>query len=595
MAYEYSGTDKQFELPNPYKVENAALITAGAGAVIIGLLLLLQFRGALVANQSQQFWLLLPSLVLLFFGLGLAGIAMTQLRFFFGRNRPGGLARDYNEPGRNPAPGNDVAFLKETLRQNGLTYAEPVGPVNGLLYSVVRNLIFAPLPVRWAAEIQWRNLLVTAAVTVGLLIALVTSTSAFGRSFSAAAFAAMLLYFLFRGLVRGVPKSRPEPAGIGFVVMVILGTVLIPIVPLVLENRGVADPGIVGLDLVQVLLIGLVLLLAAQSAFFVALMRQLPQPPAASSAWAQRALNLNASPVKLLEEIERLQQTLWVEQIPNRRYQMTTAEQALVRPGIVEAEVMEETQPMPVARGEDMSLAGLLSLPRNRPLLVLTGLGLLCHFAGLGLTWWLATGSGAAGYAWWGFAVLCFLVGLYCFNSGHLLWGRFDFTSRLAWIELKGSYEKAKMGFGGELSAGLITRTETDRVEQMTLRVWVAELETVTFSKDATRYIVAMRGFPDFVQYYLDTLTQFAGSIASVAAPGGTEDAARIARLQSTQQSLGSTPFPQVTAAPPAAPLPRPAAAAQIAARQCANQECREPVEADARFCIHCGTPVGAG
>lgn len=591
MSYEYSGTDKRLELPNPYKVENAALILSGAGAVVVGLLLLVQFRGALETGQSQGAWLLAPSLLLLLLGLGLIGVAMTQLRFYFGRNRPSGLAQDLNATDRKAGTEYDAGFLKETLRQNGLTYAEPEGPVDGLLYSLVRNLIYAPIPIRRTAQAQWKNFLVTGAVTVGLLIALLTSASPAARSLTAAIFAVVLLIYLPPGIIRGVKKAEPSPAGIWFIVIIILLAVLVPIIPALMMAGGVAGPGLDGLDLVEVLLIALVLLLIAQGTFFLALMRQLPQPPATSSAWAQRTLNLNASPIKLLEEIERLQQTLWVEQIPNRRYQMTTAEQALIRPGIVEADVMEETQPMPVARDDDMSLAAQLRAPRNRPLLALTGLALLCHFGALILTYELAMSPASGNYAWWGLAVLSFLVGLYCFSSGNLLWGRFDFSSRLVWIELKGSYEKARMGFGGELSAGLITRTETDRVEQMTLRAWVAELDTVTFRKDASRHLVAMRGHPDYVRYYLDTLTQFAGTIASVAAPGGSEDAARLGRLQATQQSIASTSMPQIEAVS-AAPLPRPVADAHVTRLRCANPQCREPVEADARFCIHCGTPV---
>lgn len=585
MSYEYSAASDRFEIPNPYRLENIALFIAGAVSGLIGLYLLGAHRLALTTGDVVGIKAVAIGFVLLIISLSTAGKALTQLRYFFGRGRPSNIYHHVQ-------PERAANAIKENLRQNALAYPEPTGAINGLLHHLFDTLIFAPFPVRLEAERQAANLLLTLAILIGLGIGYFFYPDPAIRSWIAAAFLAILALKLLKPLNEHAQPNN----GIGLIVLLIT----LPIVgPPLLAQFATELPGIEHLALGRTLLVSLVILLVAQALFFLSLLKQLPARPTINMACEQRALTMNANPAKLFEELERTLQSRWTEKIPNRQYALKKIPDVFsAQSGSFEAEVVEETQPVPVNSGAQ-TIGEQLQSEANLFVALLTGLALVTFIAAAVIALRLAQAPAGASLA----SALCLSVVLtstafYCWRCGHLLWGRVDFTSLILWVEVRGSFEESQINVGNQMTTAMSSGKKVINVESMTLRVWAAELDTVIFHKNGMRDVIGMRGRPDAAQFYADHLESFARGIASVVAPGSNADIERIARIAQAQQSLGVPPVPVIAAAQsPAAVTHAPAASAAVGVnqpRRCVNADCSHELPPNAAFCPQCGTRLAS-
>lgn len=567
MAYEYSSESRRLDFPNPYRVENVFLLTAAA--ILIGGALVMFFIGRAKLASHASPWSVMPiglGVVLLLLGLWRGGQALSQLRFFFGRGQPAGLAPELGpDEDRTTA---QAATLKETVRQGALSYQEPTGALNGLLYSWIPALIFAPQPVQAFAQKQFQSSVVLLVTLASFLIAWITVPSGKAASWLGLFYFAFTAFLLFRPM-----------RGTALLVMLILAAIFLPVL-LGLVSRGLPD-----LSWLPMSLQTFALLLAASAAtvfFFLALMHHTPPPPRTEITWKQLSLALNAHPKQLLDELEREMQKLWTEKIPNRRYERQTPQVNLAQEsGEFAGQSLEETQPMPPEDMRRLTFAGAFSETRYRWLATLNafGAGLLV----LAVVAIIIFGSAldprvfSKGVLGWGiFGIAMLVVALYCFRVSHVLWGRFDFLSTLYWVEMKGNYQAARMDYGNQWTDRMKTQKQVINVENMTLRVWVAELNTVTFGKNSARHIVAMHGMPEQTAWLAEHLAWFANEQSMLIAPTAQADEAKIQRLAAINQNAGTGSLP-----PPVARfLNAPAAACP---------QCQGPVEADAAFCNHCG------
>ena len=587
MTYEYSAASQRFEITNPYRIENIALILCGALAGIAGFMLALASRNAIGAGHRElgQTTGIVVGFLLIGGGLATIAAALKQLRFFFGRGRPRSLAPDLGQASEGST--SDANLLKENLRQNALAYREPSGAISGLVHSVFKTLIFAPEPVRSAAEAQCLNLLMTLAILIGLLVAFTFYPQPTLRAWIATAYLIVLLPRLLRPFGKGTDRPQPVSAGILSVLLIIAVPLFAPLVYMQLPN-------ITGLEISRTLLVTLVMLAIAQTAFFAALLNQLRPRPPVNMACEQRTLSMNANPAKLTEELERQLQARWTETVPNRRYANKKVPELLSgHSGSFDGETLEETQPVPVNTRATGSIGEQLAVPGNPAILVLTLLSVLSY---VGAVWASSRfaklqlsdhGIWAAGFL----AVVLALVAIYCVRSAHLLWGRVDFQSMLLWVEVRGSFEEAQVNIGNQLTAAMSTTKKIVNVESMTLRIWAAELDTVIFNKNGARHLTGMRGRPDIAKYYADHLSQFAADATVVVAPQSMRDRERIGAVAAVAQQIGATVgagAPQLQS--PAAFAPAPP---QIkAAKKCHNPSCGREMPAESVFCSACGTPL---
>lgn len=149
MSYDYSSAGATLELPNPYKVQNLLLFLSGGTLVVFGVLALLAARTNLAAIPLSI------GMALLFAGLLALGVAAKRLRFFFGRGRPHSLAPELQATMTGTSPAADG--IKRLLREGALTYPEPSGAVDGVLYHWVPKLITAPIAIQDQARSAFFN------------------------------------------------------------------------------------------------------------------------------------------------------------------------------------------------------------------------------------------------------------------------------------------------------------------------------------------------------------------------------------------------------------------------------------------------------
>jgi hypothetical protein len=593
MSYEYSAASARFEIDNPYKIENLALLACGAIAILAGLFLLIGFREAMGNPNLRGVRAIIVGLLLLGVGIAALGRATMQLRYFFGRGRPLDLtnleASDGNVPARR------AEWLKENLRQNALAYREPQGAISGLVHQVFKTLIFAPRLIRAAAEAQCFNALLTLTILLGLLATMAFYRDPAVQSWLAVVYLAALIPKLLHPFGRGNTTYSRASAGIGFILFI----VAVPILGPPLFGRLVNGlPDINGFDLPRTLGTCLFILLVAQSLFFLALTRQLRDRPSVNMACVTRSLSMNSNPAKLFEELERTLQARWTETIPNRRYALVKLPDVLNgQSGSFAGEVLEETQPLPNTAGPTTSITERLRDPAALPITALTGLGALAFIGGSFSLISFALSPIGQQQAWSTalLAITFFFTAFYCLRSANLLWGRVDFQSVLVWVEINGSFEEARINIGNQLTTAMSSTKKIINVESMTLRVWAAELDTVILQKDGPRDLIGMRGRPEVAELYANHLERFAGQLASVIAPSSTADEDRLGAIARVQQSMGIPPSPAALTggAHPAASVnaePRLPPGRQ----RCRNERCRADLPMEAMFCSTCGTPVRA-
>ncbi|WP_395407975.1 zinc ribbon domain-containing protein [Pseudoduganella sp. UC29_106] len=226
----------------------------------------------------------------------------------------------------------------------------------------------------------------------------------------------------------------------------------------------------------------------------------------------------------------------------------------------------------------------------------MTALGLLCVVAGASATFLaskhILDGEPVASII--AFAVSQFGVGLFCLNSAHVLWGRFDFVSELIWVDISGSYESARVNVGNQVTSQVHSSKNVINIESMTMRVWVSEIDTVIFGKDSFRQMVGMRGLPVFAEELARSLKGFGETCSSIVAPSSQQDLERARNLAVVGQVMGGEdPLGLVeklslkTEAAPSAP-----AAAVVAAVLPGCKQCGAGLEPDDRFCGDCGAAV---
>ncbi|MDB6063385.1 MAG: hypothetical protein JWM78_3488 [Verrucomicrobiaceae bacterium] len=540
MAYEYRSGSQTLELPNPYAVENKLRFAIGAIVAGIAIALLFSVRARLSGGWSGATLLpLICALLLLVYAVSTIATAMLQLRFFFGRDRPGNLIptdSNYSAPNTTQIG----AYLREIVQRGALHFPEPKGALNGLLYYLQPNLIFAPAPLQNLVQAQFRTALATAAIFVSFLVSWLLLGQADYAQWLGAMYFVLTVVTVFKPLRDTGSANASYAVPIVLTLAAVLGPVVITLIaPPISVLR---DITLFGATLTMLALTGLATLI-----FFFALRAQLNRVTPASSSMHQMPLSMNCQPSQLLDELSRRLQEQWREQIPNRNY-------ALLRPeinmstessGTFSGELLEETQPIPEQVEPHRSFRDCFNDPRRKLILILQLLGsalLIAAAICAGLAVWLHTPSEML-HAPAGtintllFAAVFFFVGVHSFRGAHWLFGRFDFESRLYWFELKGNYQIASLDYGNVLSDRLKTRKNLINVETATLRVWIVDLHSTAYDSLTSaknkwgRYATAMIGRKQDATTLAESLAQFAQEQSIVVAPTSAQDAQKAAAM----------------------------------------------------------------
>ncbi|GAB3250157.1 zinc ribbon domain-containing protein [Chitinimonas naiadis] len=546
MSYDFNN-QSQLQLPNPLRVQNLFLGLSALVYLLAGVAILLLVRGHAQGNAGPARYLgIVLALGALLAGGRYAARCFSQLRFFFGRGRPSNLAAEL-KPGQaaeNPS-GRQVA---EMMRHQALTIPEPNGPLDGLLYSTLPNLIYAPLQVQGLARRQFMKLLSMGALLASLVVALLFGGLGAGEAASKVT-AWMGLVYLFFALQNLLGEVSAASVDDGRTVLTVKGLAILVVFslvgPVLLMMFADKLPSLRAVSPFPYVFVVMVAGLVAYGLFFRALMLQLRAPPQTTVASKTDVWNINCHPGQVMEELDRVMQDGWTEKIPNRRYLRQEPQIDLdAKTGQFRAEMLEETQPMP-AMGASPTLASTLAEPRMLPVLLLALLGALSHLVAaialVALSLTLRDGfQWSAAHQWVILGLTFWALGEYSLAASQSLWMRFDFRSRLFWLEMAGRYVSASLKHGNMLQDAIQTSSSVVKIEAMTFRLWAAEIHTVTFDKDGARTVIGMAALPEVVKALAERLQQFINNQSIILAPAGNADMARHAHLAQLNQASRS-------------------------------------------------------
>ena len=614
MSYEFNPESQVFEFPNPYKVENIAIICSGVVTLLAGAVAMILVRDRLSHGLGGgTLPVLVISLLLLLLGIGLLARAFTRLRYFFGRNRPDSLAPvvALDKDGDSAL----ASIYKETLRQNAIAYPEPTGALNGLLYSWLPNLIFAPNVIQRAAQAQFYNFLSLVATTISFLFCWFLYGKSGANGWIGLVYGAFAFIQIMRPMAKkatvnptNLNTSTAKDAanvGVGGLVFLIALALLGPVI---LGMLGSHLPDLTDLSINGVVMLALACILIGCAAFGLALKNQLqPAPQAVGSARVTETLTMNAHPNKLIEELDRILMERWFSRIPNRRYTHKSPSVS-GQQGKFSAEIFEETQPRPQPSRIAAGIGHALSTPQFFWLTCLTGLATLFLVVGAIAAVIVCQHilAGTAFVTMLAFAISQIAVGMFCYSASHILWGRFDFVSELIWVDISGSYESANVNLGNQLSGNVQTSKSVINIESMTMRVWVSEIDTVIFGKDEVRQLTGMRGLQSTADDLAAALKAFGETRSMVVAPTSSQDLARAQQVGAMSQMLGGAHADSKSAVLTAAmsaiavPATNSTSTVTFTHSETANEkprfcgQCGAAAMQDARFCGKCGQSLGA-
>jgi hypothetical protein len=549
VSYEYSSSSQNFTFPNPLREHNLFIGGAAAVSGLTGLVLLFQARAALHTGARLD---ALAAAVVAFALVSVGGTLLFQLfgqlRFFFGRGRPQGLAPQLqgDQIGTSPAA---ESMIKETLRQQALEYPEPADPLSGLLYYLVPDLIYAPRPVRAFAERQFQAGMLTAALLAGLIVSAILGGGDGGGRVSG--WVAVILFVISApGLLNPKAGAKAEiginvlsvPKMAGLIAFSVLGPVAIALV----GNALPPPPFGIG---TTTLLVLLVLAGVLHALFFIAVVRHKMAAPSTNVSMVQDTWNISVNPAMISAEFLRAMQDAWWEKIPNRRYcridPVVSLEQ---RSGQFQGSIVEETQPVPFVidgAGDDRPFVS-----GNPAIITLINAYALALVVVASLASYLLVGALIGGGAGVGSLAACTLfvwaLARAAFDVARFLTLRFDFRSNVIWMEMSGAYAAAEVAQGNRYTANLHSSSQVVQIEGMTFRLWLAEVHTVAFGKDGQRFIVSMLGKPDEAASLAKRLKDFITSQAVMVSVGSTGDQERAARagMMNAQLNTGNAPLP---------------------------------------------------
>jgi len=546
MGYEYNPQSQRFDVPNPHRVENMFL---GVGATLLiasGFASLFIARDRMLVTASNGSWAaLIVAVLTLFAGFTIVSWVLWQLRFYFGRDQPNSLAP--NMTPTQTGESREARAITETLRQNAFNYDVPVSGIDQLLFTWMPDLLFSPTPLQNIARAQFRNLLVLAAILISALIAVFGVSAPGQRSLVFMLYCVLAGWVLIRAVLRpGVGSTELSvPAIIVLCVVAVIG-------PVALNMLLPADlPAPAGMRWAVLAPLTVFAGLAAAGMLLMAVMAQTLRPTTIAMANHLEVVSFNGAPNQILLHYARTLQELWFEKIPNRRYIDHPPKVDGTR-GAFTGESLEESQPVPTESGP-LTLRYCMGAREYRWLVGVSilALALITATAALSLVAVLRWPTDAADLI--AGAALCFLIALYCLRSSQYLWRRFRFTSRLYWLEMQGNYQVSNVDFGNIVQDRFKSQKAVTNIEDMTLREWVCDLDSVCYGRNRERFIVGLAGNPKESQRLAQYLADFARGQAVIVSPTSARDVERASQISDMNRASALGGAQNL---PPVIPLP---------------------------------------
>lgn len=543
MTYEFhAGDAASNDFPNPFKLENIFLLLSSTALIIGGIFVLLDARNYFQSHQDKLATVTVMLAVSLF-GVAVKFLiqALTHIRFYLGRKFPAGLADEL--PTASYGLGKGALDVMNVLRQGAIDFPEPAGPLNGVLYSLIKPLITSPPPIQAAAVQHFHSLVAMAGLLASMCASyfFVTGTAYEG--------VVSWMYLPMTGLSLLTPFMRSETEDfnashvgdadkmlwklIGLVVFSIIAPVAIP--------RYLPAYPIPPMWVAPLLL--LLTSMVASVVFLLSLLAQLDEVSQTSVSCEQTTISMNCHPAQLWPKVSRDFQSSWVRNIPNRAY-------ANVPPGATDSDrgafqgyILEETQPTTSSTMGLSKPADVFGAKHVRYLALLNVWGLLLSIAAAAVAAHFASAFASMERMEISrvilIAIALTVATALTFRIGHLLWSRMYFKSRLMWIVIDGTFQDAELRVGNQFTGNMQSRSTLTRVEDATLRVWVSDIVSVAFGKGGKRFLMALAPADGFAKATADGLKQFALNQSSVTTPTSIGDFAKAQSVAAMSQAIG--------------------------------------------------------
>lgn len=386
MSFEFNSADSLLnDFPNPYKFPNIFMFITAA-ITMVGAIHIILTAKQLFQAQNDVLAAVTLALALLLGGVSVKMLikALSQVRFWLGRKFPMGLCAEL--PVKACGVGAGTEELLDTMRHRSLDFPEPKGALNGVLYSLIKDLITSPTPVQAAAVLHFHSILQMAALLVSLIVSFFVFSGTLHEG------VASWLYLPACGLSLIAPFTQQSRLSMdathdaqaqastangalwklmGLVVFSIMAPVVIPrVLPALPIPPMWAAPAL--------LLAGS---LVASLLFFSALAARLDRATHTDVSCEQTTIAMNCAPAQLWTAISRDFQSSWERSIPNRAY-------ANIPPDVSEGErgsfggyIVEETQPVPTSTTQFRTWGEALKDTSARLLLALGAWGVVCATA----------------------------------------------------------------------------------------------------------------------------------------------------------------------------------------------------------------------
>lgn len=464
MSYDFNTQDTDLEIPNPFKIENAFLLISAVVLFGGGVWLTLIARGFMQADESKLGAVTVALGGLLFAAAAKFGIqALSQFRFYYGRQFPKGLATQLKVTTTGTSDG--AQQVMETMRQCAIEFPEPKGPLNGLLYSIFKHLITAPPQIQAAAVQHFHSLFGMGAILASLAVSYVLYDGSRHEGVIS------WLYLPLTGLSLVAPFINREPpllmqasnrmvAGI----VALVGTSIIA--PVLIEKH-IPNLPIPPMWTAPALL--LVCSMVASGLFLMALVSKIDDVKRTNVSCEQTTIAMNCPPSQLWTEIERDFQNNWVHNIPNRTYANVPPDVSAAARGSFNGYVLEETQPLPFGTLSFDTIGKAWQERHVRYLILLSSWGLLLSLISTGVAVYFAAGFEDMSRMEISRVILGVialgLANVLAFKAGHLLWSRMYFKSRLIWIECSGTFQTSTFSVGNQFTGKAQSSSTLTRVE----------------------------------------------------------------------------------------------------------------------------------
>jgi hypothetical protein len=274
--------------------------------------------------------------------------------------------------------------------------------------------------------------------------------------------------------------------------------------------------------------------LAINALFIAALVRMVMAPARISSANYLSRLSMNAHPRQLVVEFDRMMQELWTEQIPHRVF-FREEPQIEGESGRFTAHVLEESQPVP-SSSDSLTFASALQTKEYRFLTIMDLFALVLGASGA-LYLSFSASSETAPLTGIVIGLQMVLLSLYALKASNFLWRRFEFTSRAYWLQIDGNFQLSNVDYGRTLDDAVKTSKRVISIDDMTMRLWVTDLYSVSFDINEPRDLIAMAGVQNEAERLGQALADFAREQKVFVAPTSMRDAHAISQMASMNAS----------------------------------------------------------